>query len=277
MRKYILILLCILSAISANAQTSNTIEIPFTLDRNLMIIKASFGSLTNQNFIFDTGTEGIILMDSIANQFKVSGMDSVVTPEGQFVGLQEKVLLPKIEIAALTLLTKNAIKTPKEMIFSQNAIGIIGIQTFIGYTITFDYKNSKLILQEGGIIGHADVIPINLDHLLEAKVKLNNKLVLAHFDCGGAGYISIPKAWDTIYKLKKEAIFFTKGRTPMGDFDVFNAVLDGKIEIGNYLINNPKISLVTGDFFYAINFGYAFFKEHLISIDTKNKLMKIKS
>jgi len=105
---------------------------------------------------------------------------------------------------------------------------------------------------------------------------LNNKEVLAHFDCGGAGYISIPKTWSSIYKLKAEPVFFAKGRTPMGDFDVFKADLDGTIEIGNYRLTNPKISLVTGDFFFAVNFGFEFFKEHLITIDTKNKLLQIK-
>ncbi len=55
-----------------------------------------------------------------------------------------------------------------------------------------------------------------------------------------------------IYKLKSEPKFINKGRTPMGDFDVFKA-----------------------DFFNSINFGYEFFKEHLITIDTKNKLIQI--
>jgi hypothetical protein len=116
-----------------------------------------------------------------------------------------------------------------------------------------------------------------LEHLLEAHVKLNNKEVLAHFDCGAAGYISVPKSWNELYKLKSEPVFLTKGKTPMGDFDVYTSELDGTIEIGDYKISNPKINIVTGDFFYSINFGYLFFKDHLITVDTKNKLMQIKS
>ena len=49
----------------------------------------------------------------------------------------------------------------------------------------------------------------------------------------------------------------------MGDFDVYSSDLDGTIEIGDYKISNPKINIVTGDFFYSINFGYLFFKDHL--------------
>ncbi len=200
----------------------------------------------------------------------------MITPNGEFAGVNEKVTIPEVKIAGLTLSNKIATKFPNQMIFSKQAVGIIGMQTFVGYMITIDYKNSKLILEEGSLANVPSVIPIKLDHILEAKVKLNNKEVLAHFDCGGVDYVSIPKGWDTIYKLKKEPLLTNKGRTPMGDFDVYKTTLDGNIEIGTYILTNPDISLVTGDFFWAINFGYNFFKQHLITIDTKDKLMLIK-
>lgn len=275
MKKNLILITGILAVTTVFAQKNKQIEIPFTMDRNLIIIEAKIDN-KSLNFVFDTGTEGIMLLDSLANKYKVSGIDTIVTPKGEFVGTQEKVIIPTLGFKTLTLKNKNATKMPRQMLFSNKAVGIIGMQTFVGYMITLDYKNSKIILQQGSLLNQPNVISINLDHLLEAKVKLNNKEVLAHFDCGGAGYISIPKSWDNIYRLKTEPVLVNKGRTPMGDFDVFKADLDGDIEIGKYKISNPKINLVTGDFFYSINFGYGFFKEHLITIDTKNKLMIIK-
>lgn len=276
MKNTILILIGLLVTTSTFAQKNSKIEIPFTMDRNLVVIKAEIGKVSH-NFIFDTGTEGIMLVDSLANQYKVSGSDSIVNPQGQFVGMEEQITLPKISFAGLTFKNKKAAKMPKQMLFSKQVVGIIGMQTFVGYMITLDYKNSKIILEKGSLLQQPNTIPINLDHILEAKVKINDKEVLAHFDCGGVGYISVPKDWNDIYKLKSEPIAFARGRTPMGDFDVFKTELDGNIEIGNYKIANPKIHLVTGDFFFAINFGYEFFKDHLITIDTKNKLLQIKS
>ncbi|MBL7726754.1 MAG: aspartyl protease family protein [Dinghuibacter sp.] len=275
MKKNLFFGLGLLAATASFTQKNKHIEIPFTMDRNLVIIKVQIAKNTTHNFIFDTGTEGIMLSDSIAGRYKVSALDTIVTPTGAFAGTQEKVLIPKIRFGALTLKKKNAIKMPRQMIFSNKVAGIIGIQAFMGYMITLDYKNSKIILQKGSLQGQPNIIPINLDHLLEATVILNNKPVLAHFDCGAAGYISVPKSWDSIYKLRTEPVFLTKGRTPMGDFDVFKTELDGEIEVGNYKIANPKINLVTGGFFYSVNFGYGFFKDHLITIDTKNRLMQI--
>jgi hypothetical protein len=274
MKKKLVHITMLLAATISFAQKGKQFEIPFTMDRNLVIIKADIGKVSH-SFIFDTGTERLLLLDSIANQFKVVGSDSIVSPQGQFVGLEQRVLLPTISFGGLTLKKKEAGKMPRQMLLTNKAVGIIGMQTFVGYMITLDYINSKIILEKGSLLQQPNTIPINIDHILEAKVKINDKEVLAHFDCGGAGYISVPKGWNNIYKLKTEPVPFAKGRTPMGDFDIFKTDLDGNIEIGNYKIANPKIHLVTGDFFFAINFGYGFFKEHLITIDTKNKLMQI--
>lgn len=275
MKKNFAFIIGILITTSLFAQKGGKIEIPFTMDRNLIIIEVEVGKNQTHNFIFDTGTAGIMLVDSIAAQFKTCGFDSIVTPQGEFVTLQEKVLIPQLGFQSLKLKKQVANKFPKEMLFSPNVVGIIGMQTFVGYMITFDYQRGKLILEKGSLEGKPSVIPINLDYILEAKVKLNNQEVLAHFDCGGAGYISIPKSWSNLYTLKADPVFFTKGRTPMGDFDVFQAELAGDIQIGEYVISNPEINLVTGEFFFAINFGYQFFKTHLITIDTQNKLMQI--
>jgi hypothetical protein len=272
-----LILICILvSSLFASAQKVQSIEIPFSMDRNLILVEATLSKNGPQTFIFDTGTESVMLWSEMASKYKVVGLDSMTTPDGIFVEVQEKVLIPKLSFTGLTLEQVQATKMPKQMIFSNKAVGIIGMQTFAGYMITIDYKRNIIILEKGSLLQDSNTIPINLDHILEAKVKIDGKEVLAHFDCGAAGYISIPKGWDNIYKLKGEPVAFAKGRTPMGDFDIYKADLNGNIEIGSYTVVDPKVNLVTGDFFFAINFGYEFFKEHLITIDTKNKRMRIK-
>lgn len=277
MKKNLLLAIELLFATMAFSRNNERIEIPFTMDKNLIIIKVELAKNTTHSFVFDTGTEGIMLIDSIANlyQYKSVGLDTIVNQKGEFVATQEKILIPELNFAGLKLSRNIGIKMPRQMLLSNEAVGIIGMQTFMGYTITLDYKSSKLILQKGNMLQQPNTIPINVDRILEAKVKLNNQEVLAHFDCGGAGYISIPKGWNN-YKLKSEPVLTNKGRTPMGDFDVYKAELDGSIQVGSYQISNPKINLVTGDFFYSINFGYEFFRDHLITIDTKNKLMTIK-
>lgn len=277
MKKISILLLYTFITSSIMAQNHTCIEIPFSLERNLVIIKVQLSDKIWRDFIFDTGTEGIMILDSLADSlgYKLSGYDTIINPTGEIVGKVEQVLIPSLDFSGLNLTKRNASKMPRHMLFSKTAVGIIGMKVFKDFLITLDYKKSVLILEKGELPLNENVISINLDHILEAKVELNNKAVLAHFDCGGAGYISIPKTWDSIYKLKTEPIRYAKGRTPMGDFDIYKAELNGEIKIGTYKISQPEIHLVTGDFFFAINFGYEFFKEHIVTIDTKNRLMQV--
>ena len=60
------------------AQKSKLIEIPFTMDRNLILIKVDLDKNKSSSFIFDTGTEGIMLLDSVANSYKAVGVDTIV-------------------------------------------------------------------------------------------------------------------------------------------------------------------------------------------------------
>jgi len=88
MRTFIFFILSLLATRGISVNNNTKIEIPFSLDRNLILIQVNIDAIGNRNFIFDTGTEGIMLMDSIANNYKVSGLDTIVTPTGEFVGTE---------------------------------------------------------------------------------------------------------------------------------------------------------------------------------------------
>ena len=48
-------------------------EIPFILDRNLIIIQGKLNNQEECNFIFDTGTQGIVISDSITYKYIIRG------------------------------------------------------------------------------------------------------------------------------------------------------------------------------------------------------------
>ena len=101
MKKYLLISICLLIVSQTFAQTESKIEIPFTLDRNLILINANITGNGDQTFIFDTGTESIMLWNELANKYKVVGLDSMTTPDGVFVETQEKVNIPNVNFGHL--------------------------------------------------------------------------------------------------------------------------------------------------------------------------------
>jgi hypothetical protein len=277
MKKNLVFILGLLAATATFAQKNEQFEVPFTMDRNLIVIKGKFDNNEALDFIFDTGTTGIVLNEEIAkkNQFKASGTVRMGSPMGQ--GKEEEVplvMIPKLDFNGLVLTENKAVAVNPQQIFSPTAAGIVGISAFEGNLITIDYANSKLIFKKGELSPDKNTIEIDPTHILEGKISLNGKHVLANFDCGSPNFIAIPKEWTADYKLKSEPKLMGRGMTPSGEFEVYVAEFDGEIAIGSLVFNNPKIELLTGQF-KAVNLGFRFFKKHLITIDTKHKLMQI--
>jgi Aspartyl protease len=258
-------------------QSNEQFEVPFTMDRNLVMIKGKFDNNEALDFIFDTGTTGIVLNEEIAkkNQFKAAGTIKMGSPNGQ--AKEEEVpicIIPKLDFNGLILNETKAVAVNPQQILSPTAVGIVGISAFEGNLITIDYKNLKLIFKKGQLTRDNNTIDIDPTHILEGKISLNGKQVLAHFDCGSPNFIAIPKEWTADYKLKSEPKLMGRGMTPAGEFEVYIAEFDGDIAIGSLVFNNPKIELLTGQF-QAVNLGFRFFKKYLITIDTQHKLMQI--
>lgn len=56
--------------------------------------------------------------------------------------------------------------------------------------------------------------------------------------------------------------------------DILASHFDRNIAIGNVLLQEPRVEILTANF-PAINIGYRFFVQYNVSIDFKNKRMKI--
>ncbi len=262
----------------AFAQKSRQIEVPFKMDRNLIVIQGKIQNGATSDFIFDTGASEIIINKEVAEKLKLKskGLVKFTNMLSNKTETVETYKISSLNFNGLIVKNKTSMAVPPENIFSPTAIGIIGLSAFEGNLVTIDYKNSKLIFQKGSLKANEKTIPIALNPVLEAKIKLNGKEVLAHFDCGSPNYIGIPKQWNNDYKLKSEPVLRGKGRTPAGEFEVYSSEFDGEIAIGNLKLKDPKITLLTGNFF-AVNLGFQFFNKYLITIDSKNKLMQIDS
>lgn len=262
-------------ALSVTAQSAKTFEVPFTMDRNLMIVRGKLNNRQVQDFIFDTGTNGIVLSESAAAKFglKSKGFATMGSINGETSEKVKKTVVYRLGFSGFDLRNSPAVIIKDEAIFSPNAAGIVGLSAFNGYLVTIDHKNSKLIFKKGNLKPGANTIRLNDAPILEAQIELNGTKVPAHFDSGAPGYIAIPKEW-TSYKLKSEPVRIGRGRTPMSEFDVFEADFAGEITIGQLVLKDPKITLLTGKF-PAVNLGYKFFKQYKITIDFKNKLMRV--
>jgi predicted aspartyl protease len=245
------------------------------MDRHLIIIQGKLQGGVTLDFIFDTGTTGIILSEDIAKKYRLKpkGFSIMSSINGETQEKLKNFAVSSLSFNGVILKNTRAVAVKSENIFSPTAAGIVGLSAFSGNLVTIDYKNSKLIFKKGTLPPGENTIPLSASNILEANIELNGQKVLAHFDNGAPGFIAIPKEWST-YKVKTEPVLRGRGRTPMGEFEVYTADFDGAVTIGKLVLKDPKITLLTGRF-PAVNLGFQFFKEYKITIDSKSKLMQI--
>lgn len=271
----VVLLASILFATVGLAQ-KGTIEIPFTMDRNLILIKAKVNGKKEYGFIYDTGTTGLVLSEKLVeeNKIKITGTTTMQSPNSIEPDKVNTVVVPKMSFNGFEIKNLNGVAVPPHQIFSPNASGIIGLSVFKGNLVTIDFKNSKLIVKRGEFdISDKAVIKVDLSRAPEAYVKVNGEEMLAVFDCGGPTEMSFPMEWKSKLKLKSEPVLFAKARTPGGEVEVYKSQLDGTISFGSMEFKDPNVMLVTGGF-GAINFGNPFFQKYTTTIDMVNQLMR---
>jgi len=275
-----LIIVCValLSGVRSVAQGNKmgVTEIPFTMDRNLILIKAKVNGKKEYSFIYDTGTTGLVLSETLVkeNKLKITGTTTMQSPNSIEPDKVNTVVVPKLTLNGFEIKKLDGVAVPPQQIFSPNASGIIGLSAFKGNLVTIDFKNSKLILKKGALDSKdKNVVKVDFSRAPEAYVKVNGEDMLAVFDCGGPTEISFPMEWKSKLKLKSEPVLFAKARTPGGEVEVYKTQLDGILSFGSIEFKEPTIMLVTGGF-GAINFGNPFFQKYITTIDMASQLMR---
>ena len=276
MKKLVIVLLASILFVNVGLAQKGTIEIPFTMDRNLILVKLKMTGKKEYGFIYDTGTTGLVLSETLVKEqnLKITGTTTIQSPNSAQPDNVNTVVIPIVKLNDFEIKNLDGIALPPQQIFSPNASGIIGLSAFKGNLVTIDFKSSKLIVKRGALdISDKAVIKVDLLHAPEAYVKVNGEEMLAHFDSGGPEAISFPMEWKSKLKLKSEPVLFAKARTPGGEVEVYTSQLDGTISFGSIEFKDPNIMLVTGGF-GAINFGSPFFQNYTTTIDMANQLMR---
>jgi predicted aspartyl protease len=287
MRVTILSLLsCIIFAISAFAHDEvvprkhKTIQIPFTMDRNLTIVSAELNGQPAQKFVFDTGTEGLTLSEAIATQLglKGEGYTDVGRPNDPNPARARNIVLSSLAMKGFVAKDLAGVALAEADLFlPPGVVGILGLRLFQGYLVTIDYAKGLLILQQGVLSADASsVLPVNLIHIVETTIKVNGKEMPTHIDSGGPESIVFPLEWKDQLNLKSEPVLYAHARTGSGEIDMYKSQLIGKIEIGGIVLHDPEITLASGGFI-GINIGYPFLRKYAVTFDMANGLVRFTS
>jgi len=278
MIKLICSITVILFSLTSCAQKKGTIEIPFTLDINRLIVKAKVNGKGDFSFIFDTGAQGVILNDSLAKalDLKGEGYSPFGSPNNPNAIQAKNIDIPLFSVNGFESKNEEAVSVDFKKVFpSSKHDGIFGLSVFKGHLVTINYPESKIIIKKGELKENEEgVVKVDLSRILALKGKIDGREIPIHFDSGSPSFITLPMEWKPNLTLKSEPTFFAKGRMASGEVDLYRASLSGKIQVGTISITDPDIILKTGGM-PAANFGYAFLKNYLLTIDMVNHLLKM--
>jgi hypothetical protein len=132
----------------AEGQSAAKAEIPFQLyNGNLIIVKATIGTVKNVNMILDTGTNPSAISKGMGHRLKLQGnTESLQTLNGTIQA--QSVILPRIEIGPLH--ADGVRVVVQDLSFMEWSLGIplggiAGLDILSSSSFTIDYRRKKIV------------------------------------------------------------------------------------------------------------------------------------
>jgi len=177
-------------------ENTNSISIPFTQAGNLIIVSAKADHLSG-NFIFDTGSEYLILNKQHANNGSNKKNIISIGNTGKFEVNELHVDIFQLDQMEITDLRAHVVDLHQiELKKNIKIMGIIGYNVFQFFEIVIDYPNHRITLSKVNKKGMrldmesstefpCDSLPFTLDrHFIVLKVSVNGVNLKFYLDSG---------------------------------------------------------------------------------------------
>jgi Aspartyl protease len=175
----------------AEDQSAAKAEIPFQLyNDNLIIVKATIGTVKNVNMILDTGTSPSAISQELADRLKLRGKtESLQTLNGTIQ--TQSLILPNIQIGPLAASPIRVVV--QDLSFMERSLGISlggigGLDILCTGSFTIDYRRRKIVF--GPIAASAKAIRFETQKpFLTVKAKIEGHEVRLLIDSGTWGLL----------------------------------------------------------------------------------------
>jgi predicted aspartyl protease len=251
-------------------------EVPFELyNDNLIIVKATIGTIKNVNMILDTGTSPTAISKEMADRLKVhGGTETLQTLNGPIQS--QSIILPHIQIG--TLHGDSIRVVVQDLSFMERSLGIslggiAGLDILSTGSFTIDYRRRKIVL--GAIAACAKQIRFETQvPLLTVTVKIEGQGVRLLVDSGTWGLLvyrnRLRTAQDQL-RFDPNASISTAGG--MTQVQWFRAVVSlGKYNLGARNVAIADVDLDPQNGFDGL-LGFAKMGFRKVSFDFKNGLL----
>lgn len=282
---------------SHDIKNNLTVDAPIG-DNGLMspIIKIKINGHGPYNFLFDTGFSRSMISNALAEKLQLTKIDTekvtATTPTQVVNTFQHRYLVEKLQIGDAVIrdygmVASSGFEDDVQDLKRLKVDGVLSANAFYGLLLTLDYKNEKIHIQNGDLLqesnetipyAHTSDVPIINIKLKFDKLKKDVEQT-AIIDTGFGAYFFINAC------NIPEMLNF-RGQENLIAYDYLGyeqtkyfAQMYGDIIISDkYIINSPYIT------FGKVNcelenphglIGRTFFEKYKVTIDQKNRLIKI--
>jgi predicted aspartyl protease len=178
-------------AADIGSATGRKTEIPFDLyNGNLIIVKATVGSVKNVNLILDTGTSPTVINQAMAYRLKVRGKSGSLQTLTGTIQVQN-VTLPHIQIGPLH--ADSITGVVEDLRFLERSLGIslggiVGLDILRCNSFAIDYRRQKIIFGAIATIKQAVRFETQVPYL-SVKAKIGGQEVRLLVDSGTWGLL----------------------------------------------------------------------------------------
>ena len=256
------------------------VTVPLNMDSPRPIIELEINGKGPFRFVFDTGCEGMVLMDGLAEELHlpVTGKSHMGDPTDPEAIEIDRVAIDTVKIGGATFTDLKAASWDAPTHFSHGSLktrGIIGLVVMSDFLVTFDFANGRLTLERGELpaADGRDIIDYDIrDHGIPSiPLTLGDVSLSAHIDSGSPGTITVPENLRNRLKFMSEPVIVGHARTVNSSFNVLRATLDGNASIGGHVFEQPNLALISmlNDSGNA-NIGSALLRQFEVTFDQKN-------
>jgi hypothetical protein len=159
--------------------------------------------------------------------------------------------------------------------------GILSAANFPGCLLTYDYPGKRMLIKRGALeaADSRSIFQYSEDQVLPTvPVRIAGHDTQVHLDTGSPFGLVLPVKFLTELPLASQPREGGKVRTGGGEFPVLTAHVDGTIELGKYKLDPGEVRFSDarpGPGPSIGNLGYEVLRHFVVTVDSKNRRIKI--